>query len=80
MGGKETKRAREREEKEERKRRIKHMKITTMKDEKMDHNNPAFRNSMATLGMPQEPRDSYLSSNEFMCKSISDFDFIEVFT
>lgn len=47
-----------------------HMKITTMKDEKMSHNNPAFRNSTVTLGMPPEPRDSYLSSNDFMSKSI----------
>lgn len=46
------------------------MKITTMKDEKMSHNNPAFRNSTVTLGMPQEPRESYLSSNEFISKSI----------
>lgn len=45
------------------------MKITTMKDEKMSHNNPAFRNSTVTLGMPQEPRESYLSSNEFISKS-----------
>lgn len=40
-----------------------------MKDEKMSHNNPAFRNSTVTLGMPQEPRESYLSSNEFIRKS-----------
>lgn len=51
------------------KKKSKHMKVPTMKGEKMGHNNPAFRNSTVTLGMPQEPRESYLSSNEFICKS-----------